>query len=279
MYASTTSKRGLAEAKSGRHEEISLRERKAAATRIAVVQALMKRLTDTPLSEINADDLAADANVSRMTFFNYFPTKEHAVDHLMLQWLFRVQNEIASKNLRGVSALDLVFSMHGDEVAAAPERMRRLFAHFTSRPHTREMPKLTRGDRAVLAPGLSSSQELESLGGLLLRAIAEADSAGEIELVGSTYELAHCLGALLNGTALIGHSSPDTDWAALYRRHLWRALGLLGSGARRDPRPPKIPAAYRRAEPASVSRSEGGARKTRTGGAMKSNGIARGRKP
>lgn len=223
---------------------LGLRERKAAATRVGIVQALHARLASMPLSEISAEDLAGDANVSRMTFFNYFPTKEHAVDQLMLHSLFRMQAEIARKKLRGVAALELVFVMTGDEVAASSERMRRVFAYFASRPSARPIPPLERAERAMLAPGVTTSGEVPSLGQLLMRAASEAQSDG-LPLVGSAYEIAHYLGALLNGAALVGHSTPDTDWAALYRRHIRRALGLLGTGATSDPRPPKIPAHYR----------------------------------
>ncbi len=78
-----------------------------------------------------------------------------------------------------------------------------------------------------------------------MRAIDEAVHDHEIELVGTTYELAHFLGALANGAALVGHGSPDTDWRALYRRHGKRALGKLIPGATDLGRPPKTPQQYR----------------------------------
>ena len=183
--------------------ELGLRERKAAATRLAIVRTLHERLGAMPLTEISVDDLARDANVSRMTFFNYFPTKEHAVDLLMMVWLLEIERDLARRGLRGTRAIERVFELFGDEVAGAPARMKRVLA------------------------------------------IDEAVHDHEIELVGTTYELAHFLGALANGAALVGHGSPDTDWRALYRRHGKRALGKLIPGATDLGRPPKTPQQYR----------------------------------
>jgi AcrR family transcriptional regulator len=227
--------------------DLGLRERKAAATRIAIVRALGERLAETPLSEISADDLARDANVSRMTFFNYFPTKEHAVDLLMLLWLLEIEQDLAKRKLRGTRAIERIFALFGDEVAAAPARMKHVLAHFASRPADRPLPALGAAELAALTGSPAVVPDLRlSLGGLFMRALDQAIEDGELELVGSTYEMAHFLGALVNGAALVGHSSPDTDWPALFRRHALRALGKLGKRARATTPEPRIPAQYRK---------------------------------
>jgi AcrR family transcriptional regulator len=228
-------------------EAIGLRERKAAATRMAIERSLRERLGRTPLAEILVDDLAADAGVSRMTFFNYFPTKEHAVDFLMVAWMFGIEEDIATRGLRGVEAIELVFASTGDQVQRNPEVLRRVHSYFAGRPVDRPLPVLTAADRLALAGGRAPTVEQPvGLGRLFIRLSEEADAAGEIELRGSSYELAHMLGAVLHGTSAVGHSSPDTDWRGLFRRHVRRALGLLGRGGR-EPPPARVPAAYRTA--------------------------------
>lgn len=227
-----------------------LRERKAAATRLAIVEALKERLGSTPLADISAEDLAADANVSRMTFFNYFPTKEHAVDYLMLTWFHEIECALTANGLRGVAAIQHVFAMMGDDVADAPNRLRRVHAHFAGRPADRPFPTLGRAERAILAgragvPPVDEGQPL-GLGALLMRSIDEARQDGELEIVGSSYEIAHYLGALANGATLVGQSSPDTDWRRLFRRHAARALGLLNPKNGKGPAPPRIPARYKK---------------------------------
>lgn len=223
-----------------------LRERKAAATRLALVDALRRRLATTALADVGVDQLAEDANVSRMTFFNYFPAKDHAVDLLMAIWLFRVEHAIARDRLTGARAVERTFAMMGDEVAESPDRMRRIVGYFASRPSDRPLPVLGRAERALLEPDAAEGRpDPLSLGGLFVRCVEEARRDGEIVVVGSAYELAHFLGATLNGACLIGHSSPDTDWKRLFRRHARRALGLLGAPGATDPPAPRVPKPYR----------------------------------
>lgn len=205
-----------------------LRERKASATRLSIVRALRQRLESTPLAEISVDDLAADANVSRMTFFNYFPTKEHAVDFLMMAWLFELGVGIRSRSLRGVAAIEAMFATMGDEVARSPALWPRIFGHFATRPRERQLPTLAVADAVALGGDAASLTFPPTLGGMLIQHVEDARRDGQLPVDGSSYELAHYLGGLAMGAALVGHSSPDTDWRRLYRRHIQRALGLLG---------------------------------------------------
>jgi AcrR family transcriptional regulator len=234
------------ETSSAVEERPGLRERKAAATRIAIAEALYTRLASTALADISVEQLAEDANVSRMTFFNYFPTKEHAVDLIMVRWMLQIEEGIATRRLRGLAAIEQVFVSASEEVASSPDRMRRMVGFFASRPHDRPPPELGRAARLVLATTAQGRErEPRPLGALFMALVDEAkeDGAG---LVGSSYEVAHFLGALLNGSFLIGHSSSDTDWKRLYRRHVRRALGLLGAKGMTDPLPPRVPARWKK---------------------------------
>lgn len=53
----------------------SLRERKAANTRVGLLEALLSRLDDRPLADIAVKELCSEVGISQATFFNYFPDK------------------------------------------------------------------------------------------------------------------------------------------------------------------------------------------------------------
>jgi len=56
-----------------------LRERKKLATRLALHQAALELVAERGLDGVSVDDIAARADVSPRTFFNYFSTKDEAV--------------------------------------------------------------------------------------------------------------------------------------------------------------------------------------------------------
>jgi AcrR family transcriptional regulator len=61
---------------------VSMRERKKRATKQAIYDAAVRRFMDHGYDATTVDDIARDADVSRATFFNYYPTKEailHAI--------------------------------------------------------------------------------------------------------------------------------------------------------------------------------------------------------
>jgi AcrR family transcriptional regulator len=149
-----------------------LRERKAARTRLAIARALERRLAAAPLSAIRVEDLAADGEISRMTFFNYFPSKEQACDFVYVIWLFELQLSLRVSRLRGVAAIEQLFEQLGDHFARSPEAMRRFYAYFSVRPADEPLPELGPAERAELAPGFPARDfEIVGLGALFMRAV------------------------------------------------------------------------------------------------------------
>ena len=219
-------------------EPPGLRERKAALTRVAIGRALSTRLMTKSLGEITVEELAAEASVSRVTFFNYFPTKEHAFDFVLTTWLYEIEAGMVARGLSGRRGIEYLFDGMAELIATSPVRARQMIGHLAARPLDRPQLEIGRAERSLLVPGAESvvANANGSLGTILMRLVDDARRTGEIDASESAYDMGHLLGALYLGGALIGHSKPNQDWRRLYRHHVRHVLGPAVKPAATKPR-------------------------------------------
>ncbi len=201
----------------------SLRETKAARTRIQLSLALVEALRTTDLDQVRVEDIAARAGVSRMTFFNYFPSKEAAVAWAFAADIYRLQVELEVQGLRGLPAILRIGQHFLDEIDATG--LDRLYAVWRTGQVRPEALRLTEADRLALAGG-AKALPLLSFGQLLTRELERARERGELRFAGSAYEFAHFLGAVLHGHSFVGGVGQGEAKRTLGLRHLHRALGL-----------------------------------------------------
>jgi AcrR family transcriptional regulator len=99
-----------------------LRERKKLATRLALHSAALQLVAERGLDAVSVDDVAARADVSPRTFFNYFPTKDDAVLGLDPAGIERAAEEFATRpaDETSVASLRAVAIAQATEMAAEP---------------------------------------------------------------------------------------------------------------------------------------------------------------
>ena len=123
----------------------SLRERKNRATRATLRHSAVTLIASRGLASVTVEDIAAHADVSPRTFYNYFPSKEDAVSgwdpgmvsDLVARLRGRPAGEAAPAALQ--AALSEVFSLFDDDHRDWLERLRltrsdpHLLAHHVAR--------------------------------------------------------------------------------------------------------------------------------------------------
>jgi AcrR family transcriptional regulator len=98
--------------------EPGLREKKKAARRVAIVDVFLEALETNELGDLKIKDLCGKIGISKVTFFNYFSSKEQVLQYFVLTWQFKVAAALDETGLRGLPALYLIFDSIAEHPAA-----------------------------------------------------------------------------------------------------------------------------------------------------------------
>jgi AcrR family transcriptional regulator len=217
-------------------KQFSLRERKFAKTKLALLQAAVERMRSKRLDEIPVKELCDEAEVSEATFFNYFPKKNDLLHYLIRVWTIEVawHARDAVGDDDGFSFIEHVFDYTGRKLADHPRLMLEIIAHMALEPHPKECsrsrPELTLVERLQAFPecvGVECMPELR-LPEVFRLPLERAVALGELK---PTVDLDAALVALLNtffGVPLwLGPHEPER-----IRPEYRRQLKLLWAGLR-----------------------------------------------
>jgi len=112
------------------HADIPLRQRKAAATRLALLDALHDELDQRGFAQIRVKDLCGHAAISEPTFFKYFPSKVDLLTYYLQLWSVETQcHAEATAPRSGIEYLLVVFDATAACWARQPRLMAEVFAH------------------------------------------------------------------------------------------------------------------------------------------------------
>jgi len=76
---------------------------------VAILDAVLQLLEDRPFHEIGVEEICERANVSKMTFFRYFGSKEEVLDYFTMRWCFQRSVEIQEGKFHGQAGIRHVF--------------------------------------------------------------------------------------------------------------------------------------------------------------------------
>ena len=119
---------------------VDIGERKRRAVRGELSEVALRLLTDRQFDSLTIDEIAAEAGVSRRTFFRYFTSKEDVVFAFLDQWAVRLAADIIAR------------PADEDPVAAVQNSFRQLTAAYDDRALAlvrlvRETPSLQQQER------------------------------------------------------------------------------------------------------------------------------------
>jgi AcrR family transcriptional regulator len=100
-------------------KEYSLREKKHAKTKIAIMNAFMERLKHSCFDDISIREVCKDAEVAEGTFFNYFPVKIEVIGYYLhlttIKIIWKAQKETSAGKY--LSLIDSAFHQLSEELS------------------------------------------------------------------------------------------------------------------------------------------------------------------
>lgn len=219
--------------------DLPLREQKAARTRLSLMHALTERLATRVLDDVSVGELAAAAQISEATFFNYFPSKPHLLSFFVQVWSLEVAavaRRIEAQASSALSAIEAIFEHTAGETARNPKLMLETIAHQARQPAEPGWAPLDRGVRLMHLPDVENVLDLPDTGleGVLPPLVAKAVAAGELPPRTPTPQIFLALTAVFFGVPLIFARKQPEAVGPMYRDQLqliWAGARALGETA------------------------------------------------
>jgi AcrR family transcriptional regulator len=212
-------------------QELPLRERKRARTRIALVEALLERLAERPLEDIQVAELVGDADISAATFFNYFPTKADLLTHFIQLWSLQVSalaRDVEARHESALAAIEALFMSAAEQTVDHPRVMLEIIVHL-ARTGLQPSP-IERAERLMYLPEVEDVESLPDTGlsGILPDLLAKAVARGELPAHTDIEGLMQAVWSVFFGVPLfLGGRHPEAV-ATIQRQQ----LHLLWAGAK-----------------------------------------------
>lgn len=207
--------------KSASGVRVPLREIKKARTKIALYEASLDLIGAASFRSVKLEDICAKAEVSKVTFFKFFPQKEDLLIYFMHVWLLARLLEIEEGGLRGAAAVRHVLASVAEGAKDRPGLMLSLIGFLSETRMHPCMPTLSDAELQLLFPGREERARSTKvdLFAFFRRVVDEAKEDGSCKREESTDALAQWLTTVFYGAYLTAHMCGQ-DIMATYDLHL-----------------------------------------------------------
>ncbi len=216
-----------------RFEDLPLRERKRARTRLALLDALLSRIGPRSIEQIPVKELCAEVEISEVTFFKHFPAKSDLLTWFIQLWTIEMAwhaDQAVRAQGSGLEAVGEIFARTARDATQNIDIMLEIIAHQARMPKDLALPGVSTAERLLRFPGLAGVECLpaEGLDSILPRFLHSAIEQGELPPSSDIASLTLALSSVFFGVPLcVGRHDPAAI-APLYRQQ----LALVWAGAR-----------------------------------------------
>ena len=89
--------------------KVGVREKKKVDIKLSIMEVFICEMSNKELGELHIDKLCEKIGISKVTFFNYFSTKEQVIEYFIYKWQYDTTYELYKKNLKKEDALRYIY--------------------------------------------------------------------------------------------------------------------------------------------------------------------------
>jgi AcrR family transcriptional regulator len=219
-------------------KKFSLRDRKKAQTRLSILDAVIHRLYEKPLVNITIEEICDDVEISKGTFFLYFPQKTDVLVLYGLLWNLEAL-WMVTKNPKvtlGLGALEYIFNWNGQKVDDHPRLWMEIIAIRALEPQKfaqmgrNGTDQVSHVERAIRFPKLKGIETIPegNFKRLFHSNLRAAIEKGELHKSTDIDSAFMSLACIFYGVPLMSFDKPKINCASAYRDQLqllWKGLG------------------------------------------------------
>lgn len=208
---------------------VGKRAHRAAKIKVDVFKSLQKIASNRQLDEISVDELCAEAGISKVTFFKYFPQKEDVLFYYLRIWSFDRALELGNSPRQGLRGVYYLFERMGETYERYPGLVMSMLGALAGQKRPSVPISLKLPERQLLSTGRLGLKELDvlSIPQLMEKFLLEAIMDHELRNVGNTRDLSLLFLSLFYGTMLARHNRSMESIQSDFRRNIEFVLGGL----------------------------------------------------
>lgn len=207
--------------------QISLRERKYAQTKVDLLKSMLEKTRDKKFSEISIKELCEDVMISEATFFNYFPKKTDLILYFIKMWSMQV-SFLADKQFgrtSGLRKIEFMFEITGSGEAIGNERIMGEILAFIALEDLEQdidLANLTDAELMICFPELDGIETIarSNYGRIFLNNIELAVRIGELPINTDIKEMMLYLRMVFYGLPLVLGIKKFTESGPYFRKLL-----------------------------------------------------------
>lgn len=200
---------------------LSLREIKKARTRKAIYEAFLSLMGERMFHEVMLEDICRKAEVSRVTFFKFFPKKEDLLIYFMRLWLTERIIEIETERHQGFAAVRHLLRKVAEQSEQMPGILPSLISLLAEMKMHPRLQEMSEAEVHLFFPEhVELASRMPDLHDLFRRAMEEAAQQGSLRIDVTIEQAVKVLFTIFYGSYLTAQQFSSPDIMGFYELHL-----------------------------------------------------------